>query len=107
LRDDYEQIRRSGAEVIAIAPHALEDVESLVTGFRLPFPVGADPDRLVFRAYDVASRPWSLGQRPGLFVIDRNGNIRWSHVGWQQWDIPTNARVLAMLEQLASEASAT
>jgi peroxiredoxin len=107
LRDDDEQFRRRGASVIAIAPHPLDEVEALVNRLRLPFPVGADPARSIYRAYGVASRLWSLGQKPGLVVIDRSGWIRWVSIGWQQWDIPTNAEVFTVLDRLALEADST
>jgi peroxiredoxin len=50
LRADDEQFRHRGVQVIAIAPHPLDEVESLVSRLRLPFPVGADPDRSIYRA---------------------------------------------------------
>jgi hypothetical protein len=42
----------------------------------------------------------SLGQRPGLFVIDAAGVVRFEEVGAQQYNIPPNERVLAVLESL-------
>jgi peroxiredoxin len=107
LRDDDEQFRLRGAQVIAIAPHPLDEVESLVSSLRLPFPIGSDPDRSIYRVYGVASRPWSLGQKPGLVVIDRLGWIRWLYIGWQQWDLPTNADVFTVLDRLALEADSS
>jgi len=50
--------------------------------------------------YDVQSRRVSLGQRPALFVIDKEGTVRYAHLGWQQWEIPTDETVLAQLEAL-------
>jgi deoxyinosine 3'endonuclease (endonuclease V) len=41
----------------------------------------------------------SLGQRPGLFIIDGDGIVRYSHLGWQQWEIPS---VDETLEQLGA-----
>ena len=100
MRDDYEQFKRQGAEIICVAPHDLTDTRQLVAELNLPFPVLADEERKVFETYDVASSAWSLGQRPGLYVIDSQGIIRFAHVGWQQWDIPRNREVLAELEKI-------
>ena len=55
----------------------------------IPFPCLADPKREVFRQYDVKSAMVSLGQRPGLFVIDGDGIVRFAHLGFQQWEIPS------------------
>jgi peroxiredoxin len=100
LRDDYTQFKARGAEVVGIAPHDVDVVEALVKEMALPFPVAADPDRAVFERYDVQSRLLSLGQRPGLYVVDRQGIVRWTHLGSQQWDLPANAEVLAVLARL-------
>lgn len=105
MRDSYPEFQRRNSEVIGVAPHGLAESQKLAQELALPFPVLADANRGVFQSYDVPSRVWSLGQRPGLYVIDRRGIIRWAHVGWQQWDIPTNAEVLAALDAIAAEAS--
>jgi len=44
----------------------------------------------------------SLGQRPALFVIDGDGIVRFDSVGTQQWQIPANRQVLAVLAALVS-----
>ena len=54
----------------------------------------SDAEHAAFDAYDVASRAMSLGQRPALFVIDREGTVRFDSVGTQQWQIPSNEQVL-------------
>jgi peroxiredoxin len=99
LRERYDEVRRRGAEIVCIAPHGLAASRELVADLDLPFPVLADEYGAIFRAYDVQSRLWSLGQRPGLYVVDRHGEIRWAHVGWQQWDIPPLETVLAVLDE--------
>ncbi len=71
--------------------------------FRLtqwPFPVLVDARRYVYRRYGVTSRIWSLGQRPGLFVIDRTGLVCYAHVGAQQWNIPRVEEIRDILDGL-------
>jgi len=85
-----------------VAPHDLATSRQLVEELALPFPVLSDDNRAVFLDYDVPSRLWSLGQRPALYVIDREGVIRWAHVGQQQWNTPKNSEVLAVLDGLAA-----
>ena len=65
-----------------------------------PFPLLADSDHTVFDRYDVVSTMMSLGQRPALFVIDRDGIVRFDSIGTQQWQIPTNDNVLQVVGQL-------
>jgi peroxiredoxin len=105
LRDDYSEFTRRGAEVVGVAPHNAADTRRLVESMRLPFPVLADEDRAVFRRYDVQSRLWSLGQRPAVYLVDREGVIRWAHLGRQQWEIPSTAQVLEQVDALRADTS--
>jgi hypothetical protein len=46
----------------------------------------------------------SLGQRPGLFIIDGEGTVRYAYLGFQQWEIPSIDDTLAELDRLAASA---
>ena len=85
--------------MVAIAPDTAAGVAKFVRDSAYPFPLLADETHTVFDAYDVASRMSSLGQRPAVFIVDRDGIVRYDAVGTQQWQIPSND---AVLEQLAS-----
>ena len=100
MRDRYEEFTKRGAEVIAIAPDTLENARSYFEREAIPFPCLPDPDRAVFRQYDVKSAMISLGQRPGLFIIDKEGMVRYAYLGFQQWEIPTVDATLAELDAL-------
>ncbi len=100
MRDRHDEFEKRGAQVIAVAPHAPENVAGFAEANRLPFPALADPDRKVFRQYDVKSALVSLGQRPGLFIIDAEGVVRYAYLGWQQWEIPSIDETLRELDRL-------
>jgi len=100
LRDDIDQFTQAGAQVVTIAPDAPESVQRFVNNNEYPFPLLADSDHAVFDAYDVVNTMMSLGQRPALFVIDRDGTVRFDSIGTQQWQIPTNANVLRVVAAL-------
>jgi peroxiredoxin Q/BCP len=100
LRDDIDRFTATGARVVAIAPDTAEGVARFVRDNDYPFPLLADATHEVFDAYDVVSRLMSLGQRPAVFVVDRAGTVRFDSIGTQQWEIPTNAAVLAVLTSL-------
>jgi peroxiredoxin len=101
LRDDYQRFVDAGAEILAVAPHDVSECARHGAQAGLPFPILADPRRRVFARYDVRWALGSLGQRPGLYVIDRDGIVRYALLGAQQWEIPSNAEVLAALAALA------
>lgn len=102
MRDSYADFVALGAVVLAVAPHPLAEVEHYAARARLPFPLLADPRREVFRRYDVRWRLTALGQRPGLYVIDRAGRIRYKLLGAQQWELPANEELLAVLAGLTT-----
>ena len=100
MREDIDRFTEVGARVLAIAPDTLEGVEKFVRDNEYPFSLLADTDHAVFDAYDVVSTMMSLGQRPALFVVDTEGNVRFDSIGTQQWQIPTNDNVLEVLKAL-------
>lgn len=100
MRDSIEEFKRRDAQVLAIAPDTLEHAQSYFQRHDIPFPCLADPDRLAYRQYDVKSAMVSLGQRPGLFIVDREGVVRYAYLGWQQWEIPSLEEMLRELDAL-------
>jgi peroxiredoxin len=100
LRDDYGRFQAAGAEVLAISAEPATASEAYLRAHPLPYPTLIDDDHRVFDAYDVTSRMMSLGQRPALFVVDAAGIVRFDEVGAQQWNIPSNRQVLAVLDGL-------
>jgi peroxiredoxin len=100
LRDRYAEFEQRGVTIVAIAPDTLEATRTYTEINEIPFLCLPDPDRSVFRLYDVKSAMVSLGQRPGLFVIDREGKIAYAYLGFQQWEIPSIDETLAELDAL-------
>jgi peroxiredoxin len=100
LREDIDRFTAAHARVVAIAPDTAEGVAKFVKGNDYPFSLLPDADHEVFDAYDVISTMMSLGQRPALFVVDREGVVRFDSIGTQQWQIPSDDNVLAILSSL-------
>ena len=98
MRDRHSEFEERGAELLAIAPDTLENARRYFQTNDIPFPCLPDPDREVFRQYDVKSAMISLGQRPGLFILDKESVVRYAHLGWQQWEIPTVDDTLRQLD---------
>lgn len=87
-------------QVLAISAEPARAGEAYLKSHPMPFPVLVDDEHIVFDAYDVGSKAMSLGQRPAVFVVDAAGVVRYDHVGTQQWQIPSDAEVLGLLEHL-------
>lgn len=102
MRQDIEEFRSRGAQVVAIAPESADDVVRFTRDNPFPFPLLPDTGHTTFDAYDVVSRLASLGQRPAVFIVDQQGKVAYDSIGSQQWQIPTNEEVLAKLDSLAA-----
>lgn len=101
MRDRYSEFQQRGATVLAIAPDSLEVARTYFEINEIPFLCLPDPNRAVFRQYDVKSAMVSLGQRSGLFIIDREGIVAYAYLGFQQWEIPSIDDTLAQLDALS------
>ncbi|WP_406197276.1 peroxiredoxin [Kitasatospora sp. NBC_01560] len=75
---DLDRFRGLGATVWGISPQGLDSHEQFARKHHLGFPLLADPDRTVVRAYGIAVP--GLGLRRSVFVLDGDGTVRWRHV---------------------------
>jgi hypothetical protein len=46
---------------------------------------------------------FKMGRMPALFLLDRQGIIRFAHYGDSMRDIPSNEEVLSILDQINAE----
>jgi peroxiredoxin len=87
LRKSFAKITATGASIVAIAPHSVEDTVKFLKTNEYPFPLLPDTDGKVFDAYDVTKRLVSLGQQPALFIVKADGTVSFDAIGSQQWDL--------------------
>jgi peroxiredoxin len=100
LTEQHQEFNRAGVEVIAVLNDSPENARAYFQQHTIPFPCLIDPEHTVYDRYQVESKVLSLGQRPGLFVIDREGTVRYTYIGWQQWEIPNSAGVLELCRSI-------
>ena len=104
MREAYETIQSLGAEIVAISAETLETVQSAAIGARLPFPVLSDASLTAIDRYGVRHEHEPQGKRiarPAIFIIDRQGLVRYAHVGEHPRDRPALGSLLLALESLA------
>lgn len=100
MRQDYYKFLELDAEIVAITPDTMGNAQSYFKNNQFPFPGLVDNELKVYQLFDVQSKLTSLGQRPGLFIIDKQGITRYAYLGTQQWEIPSNKIVLEQLLKL-------
>jgi peroxiredoxin Q/BCP len=75
FRDNYEDFKEAGAEVIGISADDEASHRSFAANHKLPFVLLSDKDRKVAAQYGVGK---SMGLLPGrvTFVVDKKGIVR-------------------------------
>jgi peroxiredoxin len=84
--------------VVGVLAQSREAVRRYVEETGLPFDILIDERRDMMRAYGVWHRigldAWNIG-RPAVFLIDQDGSIRYSAIGENQREFPTQEEILA------------
>jgi peroxiredoxin Q/BCP len=100
LRQDYSEFVKRQAQVIVVGP---EDAKAFAAYFQqnsLPFIGLPDPKASVLKLYGQEVNLFKLGRMPAQVIVDKTGMARFVHYGHDMTDIPQNADVLALLDQL-------
>jgi len=100
LRQDNAEFSKRQAQVIVVGP---EDAKAFAAYFEkesLPFIGLPDPKAGVLKLYGQEVNLFKLGRMPAQVIVDKAGIARFVHYGHDMTDIPVNAEVLALLDQL-------
>jgi len=103
LRQDNDKFTALDSQIVVIAPDTLGNAQHYFEQNPVPFTALVDETREVYQQFDVQSRLISLGQRPGLFIIDKEGIVQFAFIGMQQWEIPPNSQVLEILHEIENQ----
>jgi peroxiredoxin len=77
-RKNYDKIRALGANVVAISVDPPERSETLRRELQLPFAILCDTEHRVIRDWDIYNSSERGGlAKPCVFVIDRNGVVKY------------------------------
>jgi peroxiredoxin len=105
LRQDYAEFTARGAVLIAIGPDGPNAFRRYWSENDIPFPGCPDIRSKVADRFYQEVNLFKLGRMPAIFVIDRAGQVRYSHYGDSMSDIPANQTILDVLDQIRQEES--
>lgn len=100
LRDGYSEFTSRGAEILAVGPNDEATFKRYWSNERIPFVGLPDPDHSVARMYRQEVNLFKLGRIPLNCVIDQKGYVRYIHYGASMRDIPSNAELLHVIDEL-------
>lgn len=90
-----EDLRTRGIHVVAISADTMQDSQKLVKRLGLSFPLLSDVDLQTAIEYGVAMKEEEIAV-PATFIISRDGEIKWKHVGETMIDRPDPDQVLSI-----------
>lgn len=96
LQKLYPDYKKKGFEIVAVdvdGPRSVGRVKSRVKGLKWNFPVVFDTNRDIYRKYQVLGIPHTV-------LIDRDGNIRYTHTTYRSGDEKT---IWKKVDQLFAE----
>ena len=100
LRDDYDQIKALGAEVLAVSTDNLHGARRSVEQSGVPFPVLYDVTEVVPKQYGVFNLHGDGLASASVFIIDKDGELRFSSKGRVYSEHLPSALVLEELRKL-------
>ena len=100
LRQDYAQFTDRGAEIVVVGPESAEAFAAYWSQEELPFIGLPDPEHGVLRRFGQEIKLFKLGRMPAQLIIDLSGTVRYVHYGHAMSDIPQNAELLELLDDL-------
>ncbi len=98
LREDYEKFQSLGAQILAVSTDDLSQAEFAVEKLGLQFPVLQDPEGRVSKEYGVFDLLNDGVATPSIFLLDKEGGIRWQYIGKSRSDRPSNSRIIRQLQ---------
>ena len=100
LRHDYSEFVARDTVVVVVGPedaHAFADYWQKES---LPFVGLPDPKHSVLKLYGQEVKLFKLGRMPAQVLIDKAGVARFAHYGHDMSDIPENAEILALVDEV-------
>ncbi len=104
LRHDYSEFVARDVEIVVVGP---EDAAAFADYWReqsLPFVGLPDPRHSVLKLYGQEVKLFKLGRLPAQVLIDKAGAARFAHYGHDMKDIPENAEILALADEIDASA---
>jgi peroxiredoxin len=102
LRQDYQAFIDREAEVVVVGPDNPGAFLDYFSEHELPFIGIPDPKHIVLKEYGQQVKLFKLGRMPAQAIIDKRGIVRYIHYGHEMSDIPDNAELLGLLDELRS-----
>jgi peroxiredoxin len=103
LRQDYQKFVDRNTEIIAIGPEGSEAFKEWWDEHQMPFTGIADPKHVIADTYGQQVKLIKLGRMPASLLVDKKGQIVYTHFGESMADIPKTQEILTLIDELNKE----
>lgn len=100
LRQDYQEFVKRQAVLLVLGPENAAAFKNYFQKNDLPFVGLPDPKASVLKLYGQEVNLFKLGRMPAQVIVDKEGTARFVHYGHAMSDIPENAELLALLDEI-------
>jgi peroxiredoxin len=103
LAEDYNKIKEAGADLIAISADTQDYAWSMGLTTGAKFQILSDSDHKVIESFGVLNAKEHNGiAHPSIFIIDKDGRIRYMYVGKDPGDRPEDGTILEEVKKLSA-----
>jgi peroxiredoxin Q/BCP len=106
LRRDHSEFEARDVAVVVVGPEDAQAFAKYWEKESLPFVGLPDPTHSVLKLYGQQVKLFKLGRMPAQVLIDKAGVARFVHYGHSMSDIPENAEILGLADELNATAVA-
>jgi peroxiredoxin len=103
LRQDHQRFVSRNTEIIAFGPEGHEAFKEWWDEHKMPFTGIADPKHVIADTYGQQVKLIKLGRMPASILVDKIGQIRYTHFGESMADIPKTEEMLSLIDGLNKE----
>jgi peroxiredoxin len=101
LAEDYSKIRQAGADLIAVSVDEQSFAWSMAQTTGAKFQILSDADKKTIAAYGIVNSAEHDGiAHPSVFILDKDGRIRYLHVGKDPQDRPPDETLFEEVKKL-------
>lgn len=102
MAEDYDKFKRAGAELIAVSVDEPSFAWSMAQTTGAKFQILSDADKKTIAAYGIVNAAEHDGiAHPSVFILDKEGKIRYFHVGKDPQDRPPDETILEEVKKVS------
>jgi peroxiredoxin len=91
------------AVILKLSPSVPKALRNLNNEHQMPFTGIADPEHIIAKMYGQQVKLIKLGRMPASLLIDKMGQIRYTHFGESMADIPESQQILSLIDDMNKE----